>query len=144
MPWYRYESLGGERPRPLLEVRLWHGDRNVSIIGLVDSGADSSLIDARYADRLGLRRDAAQAQTARGADSRVFTMLRWPNAGLELDFEQHRFPFLGAFIDFPSGSGVTSMLGRSDFFRQFVVQFWDAAGLLNIDRSPEFATQPLG
>lgn len=90
-----------------------------------------------------LRRDAATTATNLGADSRPFAVLRWPDAPLELEFAQYRFPFLGAFIDFPPGSNAVNLLGRQDFFGQFIVQFWDAAGLLNIDRSPDFATRPL-
>lgn len=143
MPWYEYGRIAGERPRPLLEVRLWYGDRSVFVVGLVDSGADSSVLDARHADLLGLGRAVAQTATSLGADGRAFSVLRWPDALLEIEFEHYRFPFLGAFIDFPPSSVPVNVLGRQDFFSQFVVQFWDAAGLLNIDRSPEFATRPL-
>lgn len=143
MPWYHYTSLAGDKPRPLLEVRLWHGDRSVYVVGLVESGADISLFDATDAGLLGLRRNAAEMTRNIGADGRAFSVLRWPGAPLEIEFEHYRFPFLGAFVDFPPGADTTGILGREDFFGQFVVQFWDAAGLLNIDRSPEFATPPL-
>jgi hypothetical protein len=29
-------------------------------------------------------------------------------------------------------------MGRRDFFQRFIVQFWDAAELMNIDLSPDF------
>ena len=62
MPWYEYSALAGATPRPLVEVRLWHGSHSVRLIALVDSGADCSLFDASYADILGLDRGHARTE----------------------------------------------------------------------------------
>jgi hypothetical protein len=49
---------------PFVEARLWHGSKWVRVVAIVDSGADSSLMDASYAQVLGLDVADAQASTA--------------------------------------------------------------------------------
>jgi len=99
VPWYEY-SVSPQGGQPFLTVRLWHGSRQVNVIALVDSGADSSLMDASYAELLGLDRSEAvisEATTAGGTTARV---LQWPNKVLEIQFEDDRFPFKGSFVEF--------------------------------------------
>ena len=128
---------------PLAEVRLWHRDRSVRVIALVDSGADYSLLDVKYADALGLDRGAAAVDEAIGAAGSSFPTYRWPAAPLAVQFQIERFPFLGSFAAFPPVSDLLNLLGRRDFFQRFIVQFWDAAELMNIDLSPDFPRPPL-
>lgn len=123
---------------PYVEVRLWHGARSVRLVGLVDSGAEMSLLDAQYADLLGLDRATADVSLAVGAGGHDLTVLRWPAAPLELQFENDRFPFLGSFVEFSAGGDGVNLLGRRDFFSRYIVQFWDAAELLSIDVSPDY------
>ena len=130
-------------PLPLVEVRLWHGSRSVRLVALVDSGADGSLFDANYADLLGLDRKDAQTLTSIGAGGTAISPVCWPNAPLEIQFEQDRFPFRGCFIDFSRQADGMNLLGRADFFQNYIIQFWDAAQLLNIDASPDFPRPPL-
>lgn len=121
-----------------MAIRLLHGSRYVNIIALVDSGADCSLVDASYAEVLGLDRagaDVTEVTTAGGTTER---MLRWPKRTLEIQFGRDRFPFKGGFIEFPKESDPVNLLGRADFFQRYIVQFWDAAELMNIDTSPDF------
>jgi len=122
---------------PLAAVRLWHGDRSVRIIALVDSGADYSLFDVKYADALGLERGPADIGEAASAGGSTFTTYRWPRVPLEIQFEAERFLLRGAFAAFPASSDRLDLLGRRDFFQRFIVQFWDAAELMNIDLSPD-------
>lgn len=138
MPWYRYSrALGGSR-RPILSLRLWSGVRKVSMIAVVDSGADSSLLDVSYADLLGLKRKDAKRVVATGAGGIPITCFHWPKAYLEFQFGNKYFPFLGDFAEFTAGVDGENLLGRRDFFSQYIVEFWDAAGLMNIYRYPPF------
>jgi hypothetical protein len=143
MPWYEYSPRGGGPSLPLVEIRLWLAGRSVRLVALVDSGADSSLFDADAADRLGLDRDIARIASSIGASGVTFSTYQWPTLPLEIEFESERFPFRGSFVDFPPDSDGVSLLGRADFFGKFIVQFWDAAGLMNIDLSPDFPRGPL-
>lgn len=142
MPWYEYTTEGDGLPLPLLQVRLWFGDRNVRLFALVDSGADSSLLDLKYADALGLDRHNVVVEESVGASGTPFQTFRWPATALDLQFEQERFPFHGSFIAFPPGADTINLLGREDFFQRFVVQFWDTARLMNVDLSPDFPRSP--
>jgi aspartyl protease len=136
MPWYDYSTIGG-RALPLVEVLLWHGIRHIRFPALVDSGADTSLIDASYAEILGLNRSDAAVEDMATAGGGTIAVLRW-SAPLELQFEQDRFPFAGAFVEFPPNADSISLLGRADFFQRYIIQFWDAAELMDIDLSPDF------
>lgn len=138
MPWYDYSpSTADGRPKPYVEVLLWHGSRRIRLLAIVDSGADDSLVDAQYAELLGLERSQAKACDAVGASGETFKTLKWPKAVLELQFGRERFPFVGDFADFGGNDGE-NLMGRSDFFRRFTIQFWEAAEMLNIDLSPDF------
>lgn len=139
MPWYDYSAPAqGGRPRPLVSVRLLHGNQSVQLVALVDSGADRSLMDASYADVLGLDRAEAEQLEAATAGGTIARVLRWPNRPIELEFEGDRFPFDGLFVEFPENSDAVNLLGRADFFQRYIVQFWDAAEMMNIDTSPDY------
>jgi len=143
MPWYEYSARGDGRPLPLAEVRLWHRDRDIRVLALVDSGADHSLFDIRYAEALGLDRDSATIGQAVGAGGLTLPTFHWPTVPLEIQFEAERFPFDGSFAVFPPDSDLLDLVGRRDFFQRFIVQFWDAAELMNIDLSPDFLRSAL-
>jgi hypothetical protein len=138
MPWHEYSTTTQGGSLPYVTIHLWHGSQRVNIVALVDSGADDSLMDASYADLLGLDRSEAVVSSVVTATGATETVLRWPNRPLEMQFETDRFPFLGAFIEFPAGSDPGNIVGRSDFFQRYIVQFWDAAEMMNIDTSPDF------
>lgn len=107
------------------------------MVALVDSGADASLLDIGYADLLGLDRNDAQQEQAVVAGGDSITVYRWPTGLLELQFENQRLPYEGDFVEFANADSV-NLLGRLDFFGRFIVQFWDAQQLMNIDLSPDF------
>jgi len=37
----------------------------------------------------------------------------------------------------PAAGPPVNLLGRADFFKRYVVQFWEAADMMNIDTSPD-------
>lgn len=137
MPWYEYSLTPSGVSLPYVEIRLWHGARSVRLLALVDSGADSSLIDAQYAGVLGLDRADAQTSQAIGAGGSGITTLRWPAAPVEIQFSTRRMPFAGSFVEFPAGSDGVSLMGRRDFFVGHMIQFWEDAEMFNIDTSPD-------
>jgi hypothetical protein len=141
MPWYEYSAVGGDVARPMVELVLWHGARRVRLIALLDSGADSSLMNADYISLLGLDRADAEEGQSIAAGGEPMTCLSWPKANLEIQFEGNRFRFLGEFAEFRHGDDGLNLAGRQDFFSQYVVTFWDAEGLVQIDESP-FAARP--
>jgi hypothetical protein len=144
MPWYEYSRQGADPALPLIEVTLRLRDRSIRLVALLDSGADVSLLGFQHAESLGLDLRDAESDDSVGADGSTFPTYRWPDAPLTLEFEREQIPFEGSFVVFPPGSVEMNLLGRADFFQRFIVQFWDAAGLLNIDVSPDFPRPPLG
>ena len=96
------------------------------------------MLNIEYADLLGLDRATALQTQARVASGDDVTVQKWPDGLLEIQFGSHRFPFLGHFIEFPAGGDGDNLLGRKDFFANFIVQFWDAKKLMNIDLSPDY------
>ena len=121
---------------------MWHGAQRVQLVALVDSGADRSLIDASYAPLLGLDRAKAVERAVLVAGGGTLKCLEWTGAQIEFEFAGERFPFEGNFVDFPAGSDPFSVLGRADFFSKFVIQFWDAADMFNVDLSPDHIMVP--
>jgi hypothetical protein len=109
----------------------------VQLVALVDSGADASLLDIGYADLLGLDRGEAKQVQAVVASGDEIAVFQWPPGLLELQFENRRFPFEGSFVEFAANTDGENLMGRKDFFAQYIVQFWDRKGLMNIDLSPD-------
>jgi hypothetical protein len=142
MPWYDYTAIQPGHPKPYLEVRLWHGNRSVRLLALVDSGADKTLIDAQYLPLLGLDPATATTAPAVGAGGTDIDTFEFPGAPIEIQFENRRIPFAGLFIDFSAGADPMNLLGRSDFFSQHIIQFWDSAQIFNIDQSPDYSQNP--
>lgn len=108
------------------------------MIALVDSGADCSAMDVSYAEVLGLDRAEAIQSDITTAGGTTVRMFQWPGKNLELQFENDRFAFKGGFLEFPPGADPVNLLGRRDFFQRYIVQFWDAAEMMNIDTSPDY------
>jgi hypothetical protein len=138
VPWYQY-SATPTGLKPLVAVRLVHGNRQVQLVATVDSGANSSLLDIGYADLLGLDRTQAREEIAILANGEQTSVFKYPEGILELQFENRRFPFRGTFTEFGPDSDFENLMGRKDFFANFIIQFWDARNLMNIDLSPDYA-----
>jgi hypothetical protein len=143
MPWYEYTAPGGGIARPMVQVVLWHGAKRVRILALVDSGADTSLVNVSFAEVLGLDRAEAVGGTSITAGGESMECLRWPKSPIEIQFEGHRFPFMGEFSEFRDSDDGLDLLGREDFFDRFIISFWDSEGIFNIDESPYYARPPL-
>jgi hypothetical protein len=143
VPWYNY-SPTPSGIQPVVAIRLLHGAQQVQLYAIVDSGADASLLNIEYADLLGLDRVDAIGTPARVASGDEVTVFNWPDGLLQMQFQQHRFPFLGNFIEFPPKGDGDNLMGRKDFFANFIVQFWDARKLMNIDLSPDHPEGVIG
>jgi hypothetical protein len=87
-----------------------------SIIGLVDSGADSSLFPVQWASEFGI--DLAQCRDANGSSAAgKTTYYEWPG-GLHATTAGERLRLAAVF-----GSTPFVLLGRDDFFAHFRVAF---------------------
>jgi hypothetical protein len=113
------DSKGHFLSRPLLEVELLGPERNVTVLGLLDSGADMSLMNVRYAHVLGIALDNLPTKDFVGInDARV------PTYFTEVPIKVKHFGDIlylpVAFADSPS---VDVLLGQEEFFDAFRIRF---------------------
>ena len=103
--------------RPYLSVRIQSGGRFVDTLGLVDSGADSSMFHLDFARVLGLDLNSVAPTDTLGIGG---TASVW-TFQVNLTVLRHRFP---ASVSF-SGTAPKEfgLLGRADFLHAFRVGF---------------------
>lgn len=113
-----YRSLQpGEPLRPYIAVRLQHGGRFQDTLGLIDSGADTSLFHLQWAPVLGLTLDPAAMSNTMGIGGNAATWY----FDIFLTVAGRRFPaHVGFSSSMPTAFGL---LGRTDFFTAFAVGF---------------------
>ncbi len=103
--------------RPYVAVRLQYGGNYYDTMGLIDSGADSSLFNEQFASVLGL--DLSQGQT--GSSLGLGGTAPVVYFGIFLTVRGKRF---SANVGFTKGIGPQfGLLGRRDFFQVFLVGF---------------------
>lgn len=61
-----FQLAPGEPFRPYIPVRLQHDGRYLDTLGLVDSGADSSMFNAQFAQALGIDLNKGRTSSTRG------------------------------------------------------------------------------
>jgi hypothetical protein len=109
-------------PAPFLPIRLAFGDEHVDTLGLVDSGAPTTLVNTEFLAALGINPFSAPAENIDGvggeATARFFDII--------ISALGHEFP---ARVGFSDGCPVEyCLLGREDFFRHFEIGFDQLAG----------------
>ena len=104
--------------RPRIRVRLFHKNRFIELLALVDSGADDCLFPLEVATELNLPLNPKNANLYGGIGaghiSAVFTHVAFGVAGEVI------FPLYAGFSDAPS---VVPILGQAGFFDRFEVKF---------------------
>ena len=104
--------------RPRIRVRLFHNDRFIDLLALVDSGADDCLFPMEVATELNLPLDSQKANLYGGIGaghiSATFTHVRLNVAG---DITFLSMPALATL------QSVVPILGQAGFFDRFEVKF---------------------
>jgi hypothetical protein len=113
---FPFRSVGGGQLVPAIEMRVRRRDGPYSppLLGILDSGADHSVLPLPFAEHLGVSPSHCEmmvAQTA-GGTAKVF---RWPE-GLLADICGKEIAIAAEF-----GPVEIPLLGRADFFASFVV-----------------------
>ena len=125
-----YSALASGMPsRPYIAVRLQSGGRHVDTMGLVDSGADTTIFHEDFATPLGLVLDPSLARPVSGIGGGApawFFDLYLSAAGKRFRAE------IGFSQGVPREFGL---LGRADFFMAFNVGF--------SQRTSQFLLHPL-
>src|SRR5438105_690156 len=104
--------------RPIVNVRLFFGDRHQKVLALIDSGADITLFHLSLAKTLGI--------TAFEREGRVYGIseeqmpVHYQKLNLQLDGIEEPIEIEAGFVDSP---GVGALLGQSGFFEHFRICF---------------------
>ncbi len=120
---YKYlghKTRGGATSlRPQIRADIFYGGRQKSVYCLIDSGSDHTLINADFADILGI--DLSKCRT--------LTMGGVVDSSIEARVAEVRIAFDG-FEDelkieakFVRGMTIDVILGQSDFFEEFIIRF---------------------
>jgi len=128
-----YNTKGKLTKRPLVELELIGKSQNVNAIGLIDSGADTTLMNIGYAIILGLDLDRAQKKEFLGiGNSRITSYI----ADLTMKVKYFDAPITSrvAFTDSPS---VDILLGQEDFFKNFRIKFEKDKDTFDLMLSPK-------
>jgi len=113
------DSKGHFVSRPLLELELLGKERILTVFGLVDSGADMSLVNARYAELLGIVLDELPTKDFVGiSDSRVHTY--FAEVPIRIKYFDKILYLPVAFADSPN---VDILLGQEEFFDAYRIRF---------------------
>ena len=105
--------------RPLIEIDLMNGSRTVHAFGLIDSGADTTLMNIEYARDLGIDLRSARTKEFLGiGNSRV------PSFITEIMIKvQHIDTIITTPVAFTESPSVDILLGQEDFFECFRIKF---------------------
>jgi len=106
--------------RPLIPVRLLNGEKQIRLLALVDSGADSSLFHASIARELGLDLRSGREQTYHGISGGNGITAFVHSIEMQIQGAPEVVKLQAAFTE---SEGVGAILGQSDFFDFYHIRF---------------------
>ena len=110
---------GGYTQRPLIEIEIIGKERVSKAYGVIDSGADSVLMNIQYAMDAGIQLDKDKKRAFVGIGGRKI-MCYEASVDFKVNGFSEVFTTPVAFIDSPS---VGVLLGQEDFFEIFRIKF---------------------
>jgi hypothetical protein len=133
---YRYTSVnpGGDgipRKIPLIKVKLEHQLQSISVLAMVDSGADICVFNSGYAQALGIDLEQCEQALISGAEGGVTSCYK-----TTLTLEPEGLAGLTIPVLFIDSSGVDGLLGQEGFFDQHLVSFNRSANTFEIQAVP--------
>jgi hypothetical protein len=114
-----FNTKGRLTKRPIVEVELRGASRTLKGLGLIDSGADTTIMNIEYAKILGIPLDQSRTKEFIGIAA---DPMRCFIGSVSLKVQHVPTPVTTAvaFIDSPS---VDILLGQEDFFEHFRIKF---------------------
>ncbi len=105
--------------RPIVELELIGKDNTINALGLIDSGADTTLINIQYAKILGIDLESTNKKEFLGiGNSRVNCFIS------SVTMKVKHFDFvITTSVAFTDSSSVDILLGQEDFFECFRIKF---------------------
>lgn len=110
---------GGFTKRPILELEITKGSETVDGLALIDSGADSTMMNIEYAKALGIDLTNLERKSFIGIGRELIECYV---SLIEMKIKQFKRPILAqvAFTDSPN---VNILLGQEDFFEKYQINF---------------------
>ncbi|TSC84504.1 MAG: hypothetical protein G01um101417_169 [Parcubacteria group bacterium Gr01-1014_17] len=119
--------------RPLVELELIGKRKNLKALGLLDSGADTTMMNLEYAKALDISLDTEKQKEYIGiGGARIPCFLSLIT--LKVKHFEKPITTAVAFIDSPS---VDILLGQEDFFERFRVKFEKDHDVFELSPSPK-------
>jgi len=146
MDWKKYTYLSQSdflndeviaNPRPLLKVTLTAPASKIEVMGLVDSGTDSTLVHSSIAEALFISRNTCRPAYVKGTGKKLGgvpgDVVGFHYSSLKVKYEgfEEIFELPVTFVD---DLPVEMLLGQKDFFNCFDVKFSKNKGVFELAR----------
>lgn len=119
--------------RPIIEIEIVGLKESVTALGLIDSGADTTMMNIEYAKLLGIDLDKAEKKEFLGiGDTRITTYI----ASVTIKVKHFDKPITTP-VAFTESSSVDILLGQEDFFESFRVKFEKDNDTFDLSMSPK-------
>lgn len=127
------DSSGKQVKRPILELRLMDtkGNPVFNAVGVIDSGADTTVLNVQYAAPLGIDLDSAETKEIIGVgEGRVTVKIARIRMQIRKMNEEVEIPAW-----FVNSSNVNILLGQEGFFDAFRIKFEKDHDVFEVYRS---------
>jgi hypothetical protein len=126
---YRYTSLLS-RQAPLIKVTLRHQGKRVTVLAMIDSGADICVFNLEYAKALEIDLKMCDPVVVSGVEGKAHDCYR-----TKVDLEPEGLPKITVPVLFIDSSGVDGLLGQEGFFDHFIITFYRQEGYFEVHPS---------
>lgn len=127
---FPYKRYSDGVQRPVIRLTLRHGDRELDYEGLADSGADMCMFGMEVAMFLGVDLKSCEKGMVAGVGAKPLTYYL---KTLQIEVAEKSF-----FVDVGFLPNVSQfmygVIGRKDFFDQFIVQFNEGEKTMSLSK----------
>lgn len=115
------DSRGKMVKRPILNLEIMgkNGEK-IEVVGVIDSGADTTTLNIQYADFLGVRLNPSTSQKIIGVGQEEVSVFRGEFAFTIKGLDDHVVKVPAWYVD---SKHVNILLGQEVFFEQFRIKF---------------------
>ena len=119
--------------RPMIELELIGKLENINVLGLIDSGADTTMVNIDYAKVLGIDLERAERKEFIGiGNSPVTTFV----SSVTMKVKHFDVPITSTVV-FTDSSSVDVLLGQEDFFECFRIKFEKDHDMFDLSLAPK-------
>jgi Aspartyl protease len=115
--------------KPMIEIRLSHGNKGMNLLALIDSGADACLFHKSVADALEIDYKQGQPKDFSGISGRQAKIVAYFH---QVHLTVLRLGSIDLSVGFTDSDGVGALLGQLGFFDGFDIAFVRAADFIDI------------